>query len=86
MVTLYYAVAHLLDDRGLSSLSRHEVTHFERLRQEVKRKDDDELGADEMRAIEFAQYSQGTTSGTYLTARLRIFLQLERKSVLDNIA
>ncbi len=84
MVTLYYAIAHYLAREQLRPLSRLEVEHFEGLRQAVKDKDDEDLSDDEMEAVEFARYSQGTTSGTYLTARLRIFLSVERNIQLDH--
>ena len=78
MVTLYYAVAHYLAREQLPPLERSEVEHFEGLRRSVKDKDDEDLTDEEQQAVEFARYSQGTTSGTYLTARLKIFLSVER--------
>ena len=78
MVTLYFALSHYLADRDERPLTRQEVEHFEDLRMSVKGKNEEDLDDDERLAVEFARYSQGPTSGSYLTARLRIFLRVER--------
>jgi Protein of unknown function DUF262 len=78
MVTVYYSICHVLRAAGEDPLTREEVEHFEGLRQAVKGKDDEDLNDVELLVVEFAHYSQGTTSGSYLSARLKIFLQVER--------
>lgn len=78
MVTLYFAIAHRLADLGLPPLTRAEIDQFEELRASVRDKSDEELDENERLVVEFARYSQGPTSGSYLTARLRIFLRVTR--------
>ena len=77
-MTVYYAIAQYLEDGGHAPLTSQEVEHFEGLRQSVKGKDDDQLTSVEVQVVDFARYSQGTTSGSYLSARMRIFLSVER--------
>lgn len=78
MVTVYYAISHVLREEGEPALTRSEVEHFEGLRQRVKGVDDEDLTPEQALVVDFARYSQGTTSGAYLTARLKIFLEVER--------
>jgi hypothetical protein len=78
MVTLYYAVDLWLWERSLPPLERSEVVHFERLRQAIKGKGEANLSEEEWALTEFASYAQGPTSGTYLSARLRIILRVLR--------
>ena len=78
MVTIYYAYDRFLEERGEARLTRQEVEQFESLRAAIKRKEEDNLTFDERLVAEFATYSQGPTSGTYLTERLRILARVLR--------
>lgn len=78
MVTIYYVFDKVMQERGLTRLTRAEAESFERLRVDIKKKEEDDLTDDERRVAEFATYAQGPTSGTYLTARLRIMGQVLR--------
>jgi hypothetical protein len=78
MVTIYYAFDKFLEERSEPPLSRAEVTKFETLRQAIKQKEESTLTDEERRVWEFAAYAQGPTSGTYLSARLRILASVLR--------
>lgn len=78
MVTIYYAFDQFLDERGEPPLTREDVRDFEALRQSVKLKDEFALSEKERLVWEFAMYSQGPTSGTYLSARLSILAKVLR--------
>ncbi len=89
MVTLYYAADKYLREGQNAPLRRDEIEHFESTRLAVKYIEDDYLDANERRVVEFGRYSQGPTSGTYLTARLQILLAVLRgmdlsRGTMDN--
>lgn len=83
MVTIYYALDRFLEERGQAHLDRSEVEAFERLRQAIKGKEESSLTEDERAVLEFAAYAQGVTSGTYLSARLRILARVLRRITID---
>jgi hypothetical protein len=85
MVTLYYAYDQFLEERGEPRLSRDEVRRFEGLRQSIKLKNEEDLTAEERRVAEFAAFAQGPTTGSYLTARLRILARVLRDLAVDEI-
>lgn len=85
MVTLYYATVLYFEERGLPDLTRPEVDRFEALRQSIKWKDDADYDDVERLVSEFASYSQGPTSGSYLTARLRILVRVASGLNLSDI-
>lgn len=78
MVTVYYSIVRYLTANGMSPLEMSEVHRFAELRENVKSKDDDSYSETDSRVAEFAQYAQGTTSGTFLTERMKIFLNVMR--------
>lgn len=83
MVTIYYVLARYLDERNLPPLERSDIDRFEQLRQAAKGVDEENLTEVDQLMVEFASYAQGPTSGTYLTARLRILLRVIRDVDLD---
>ena len=78
MVTIYYVLDRYLQNRGEPDLTREEIEDFEGRRQDAKGKDEEDLTDEDQLIVEFASYAQGPTSGTYLTARLRILLKVLR--------
>ncbi len=78
MVTLYYVTDKYLEELGEQPLSGQEIDYFEDVRRSTKGIEDDALRPEQRKAIEFGRYSQGPTSGTYLTARLHILVGLLR--------
>lgn len=78
MVTLYYAFDRFLAERGIAELSRADVIEFEARRIDIKHKNEEDYTADERLMYEFSTYAQGPTSGSYLSARLRILSTILR--------
>ena len=79
MVTIYYVFDKFLDEAGQRPLARDEIRRFEGLRASIKRKTEADLTDEEALVSEFATYAQGPTSGSYLSARLRILASVLRK-------
>ena len=78
MVTIYYAFDRFLEERGLDPLTRDEIESFEAKRLAIKHKDESDYTDEERQMSEFATYSQGPTSATHLSARLRILARVLR--------
>lgn len=84
MVTLYYVTDLWLAEHQEPPLERAEIEHFEGLRIAMKGRSEPTMTELEWLMTEFASYSQGPTSGSYLSARLRIILKVLRN--LDAIS
>lgn len=83
MVTLYFALDHHLEESVQDPLSRMEILDFESQRIALKGLQEAVLTHAQRRLEEFATYSQGPTSGSYLSARLQIFLEVVRPPSVD---
>ena len=78
MITVYYAFQSYLAGIGEPPLTRADVERFEDLRTSIKAKTEQALTAEDGLVLEFGTYAQGPTSGSYLSARLRILSTILR--------
>ena len=85
MVTLYYAGWTVLQVLGDEEPTRDELKNLEDERSELRNVDNDELTERQKLLDEFGTYSQGPTSGSYLTRRLEIVLELLRGINLQKV-
>jgi hypothetical protein len=83
MVTLYYLLDVQLELMHEQPLTRLEILKFEDDRNSIKGKDDDVLTPSERLLSNFGNYAQGPTSGSYLLARMVIFLKVLREIDLN---